>query len=415
MKVWGSRRLLAAMVLAAGLALTACSATPDARSATPATSGDGVLRLGLLLDSTGDSQYLNDAQRAAVVLAVQQANAAGGFAGKPVELLPPEMGTDTATGARNLVQAGADAVIGPTDSSRAPKAIDVLSTAKVPLISPANSSAALSTYRSGGFYFRTAAPEGAEGAALVELARHSGAKNVAILHQAGEQGKAEADAASASARAAGLTESGSAEFTGTEIGSAAAGAKGAGAVVVIAQGAGQAILAAAADAGIPGSKLLLSSGLLGRYGSTLANRALEGARVVVPGVFPTSEFQSALLEHSPGLKDLTFAAEAYDAASLAILAADEAKDDGGASIAAHLTGVSGGPTPGRDPMAAREKCMGLPDCLARQARGAAVDYDGMSGPIAFDSHGDITTARFLEFDFGADNQPQRVGEVTVAR
>ncbi|MDQ4490873.1 ABC transporter substrate-binding protein [Sinomonas sp. ASV486] len=413
MQVRGSRRLLGAVVLASGLALTSCTATPDARSATPAASGDGVLRLGLLLDSTGDSQYLNDAQRAAVVLAVQQANAAGGFAGKPVELLPAEIGTDTATGARNLAKAGADAVIGTTDSSRAPKAIDVLSTAKIPLISPANASAALSTYRSGGFYFRTAAPEGAEGAALIELARHSGAKSVAILRQAG--GKAEADAASASARAAGLTESGSAEFTGTAIGSAAAGAKGADAVVVIAQGDGQPILAATADAGIAGSKLLLSSGLIGHYGSALANRALEGTRAVVPGVFPTPEFQSALLEHSPGLKDLTFAAEAYDAASLAVLAAGEAKDDGGASIAAKLTGVSGGTVPGRSPMEAREKCTGLPDCLARQARGATVDYDGMSGPIAFDSHGDITTARFLEFDFGADNQPHRVGEVTVAR
>jgi branched-chain amino acid transport system substrate-binding protein len=373
-----------------------------------------VLRLGLLLDSTGGSQYLNDAQRAAVVLAVQQANAAGGFSGRPVELLPADPSADTAAAARRLADSGADAVIGPTDSSHAPAAIDVLSKAKIPLISPANTAASLSTYRSGGFYFRTAAPEGAEGAALVELAKRSGAKSVAILHQAGEHGKAEADGAAAAARASGLKETGSAEFTGHAVGGSAAAAKGADAVVVIAQGDGQPILASVADSGVPGSKVLASSGLLGRYGSALANKALEGARVAVPGVFPTPEFQSALLEHAAGLTDLTFAAEAYDAASLAILAAEEAKDDGGASIASRLIGVSGGAVPGSGP-GARQKCTGLPACLTAQAKGAAVDYEGQSGPIAFDDHGDVTTARFMVFTYGPDNQPVRNGEVTVAR
>lgn len=410
----GARAAAVAAVLSAGLGLAGCGASGEARTAHPGASGDGVLRLGLLLDSTGGSQYLNDAQRAAVVLAVQQANAAGGFSGKPVELLPAVPSADTAAAARRLADSGADAVIGPTDSSHAPAAIDVLSKAKIPLISPANTAASLSTYRSGGFYFRTAAPEGAEGAALVELAKRSGAKSVAILHQAGEHGKAEADGAAAAARAAGLNETGSAEFTGHAVGGSAAAAKRADAVVVIAQGDGQPILASVADSGVPGSKVLASSGLLGRYGSALANKALEGARVAVPGVFPTPEFQSTLLEHAAGLTDLTFAAEAYDAASLAILAAEEAKDDGGASIASRLIGVSGGAVPGSG-LGARQKCTGLPACLTAQAKGAAVDYEGQSGPIAFDDHGDVTTARFMVFTYGPDNQPVRDGEVTVAR
>lgn len=407
----GMRLGLAGAALASALAIASCGVTADARTGSPAASGDGVLRLGLILDSTGDSQYLSDAQRAAVVLAVQQANAAGGFGGKPVELLPPESGTDTGAAAQRLAKAGADAVIGPTDSSRAPAAIDALRAAKIPLISPANTAAGLSTYRSDGYYFRTAAPEGAEGAALVELARRGGAKTVAILHQAGDHGKAEADGASAAAKADGLTEKGSAEFSGHDAGRAAAAAKDADAVIVVAQTEGQAILAGVADAGVPGSKLLVSGDLLGHYGSALANHALEGARATVPGVFPTPEFQAALIEHAPGLTDLTFASEAYDAASLAILAAGAAKDDGGPSIASKLTAVSGGAVQGG---AAGEKCTGLPACLAAQAKGA-VDYEGMSGPIAFDSHGDVTTARYMVFAFGADNQPKRDGEVTVAR
>ncbi|AMM31757.1 Amino acid/amide ABC transporter substrate-binding protein, HAAT family [Sinomonas atrocyanea] len=409
-----ARAAAVAGVLALGLSATACGATGEARTAHPSPSGDGVLRLGLLLDSTGDSAYLNDAQRAAVVLAVQQANAAGGYGGKPVELLPVQPGSDTAAESRRLAQTGADAVIGPTDSSRAPAAIDVLSKAKVPLISPANRAAALTGYRSGGFYFRTSAPEGAEGAALVELARRSGAKRIAVLHQAGDHGKAEADAASAAARAAGVAESGSAEFTGHSAGAAAAAAKGADAVLVIGQGDGQAILASVADAGVPGSKLLLSSGVYGRYGSALADHALDGARALVPGVYPTPEFQADLLEHAPDLKDLTFAGEAYDAASLAILAAGAAKDDGGASIASKLIDVSGGDVAGAME-GNRQKCTGLPACLALQAKGTPVDYEGQSGPISFDEHGDVTTARFMAFTYGADNQPVRDGDVTVAR
>lgn len=408
----GAARALAAVGLAAALTLSGCGLVGgDARTAKPGASGDGVLRLGLILDATGDSQYLSDAQRAAVVLAVQQANAAGGFGGKPVELLPPESGTDTGASAQRLAKAGADAVIGPTDSGRAPAAIDALRSAKVPLISPANTAAGLSTYRSDGFYFRTAAPEGAEGAALVELARRGGAKTVAVLHQAGDHGKAEADGAAAAAKADGIAEKGSAQFTGHDAGGAASAAKEADAVIVLAQSEGQAILAGLADAGVPGSKLLASGDLLGHYGSALANRALEGARATVPGVFPSPDFQAALIEHAPALTDLSFAAEAYDAASLAILAAGAAKDDGGPSIAAKLTAVSGGAVQGG---AQGEKCTGLPACLAGQAKGT-VDYDGMSGPIAFDEHGDVTTARYMVFTFGSDNQPRRDGEVTVAR
>ncbi|WP_413250009.1 ABC transporter substrate-binding protein [Sinomonas flava] len=401
----------------ASLALAACGPSGDARTAQPGPSGDGVLRLGLILDSAGQSAYLNDAQRAAVVLAVQQANAAGGFKGKPVELLDAAVGEDTGSGAKRLAEAGADVVIGPTDSSRAPAAIDALAAAKVPLVSPAASAASLSDYRSGGFFFRTAAPEGAEGAALVELAKRAGAHRIAVLHEDSAYGKAVAAGAAGAASAAGLEESGSAEFGRGDVRSKAAGAKDADAVLVVARSDGRSVLTQLAEAGIPGSRLLLSDGLVDRYGSALANGVLDGARAAVPGAFPSIDFQTAVLEHEPGLKDMTFAAEAYDAAALAILAAGAAGDDAGASIASRLTSVSGGEAAGQGPgqAAGREKCSGLAACLAVQGRGTAVDYEGESGPIDFDGHGDVTTGRFMVLAFHADNLPAHDGEVTVAR
>ena len=396
------------------LVLAAC-APGDARTAQPAPSGDGVLRVGLLLDNEGESAYLNDAQLAAVVLAVQEANAAGGHAGAPIELLDAEPSADTGAAARRLVDAGADVVIGPTDSSRAPAAIDVLSKAKVTLISPANTSAALSSYPSGGFYFRTMAPEAAEGAALVELARQAGARSLAVLNQAGPRGKAVAEGAKAARTAAGLEDGGSAEFRGHDAAQAALGAEGADAVAVVADDGGPAILAQLAEAGIAGGRLVLSGGLVGRYGSALAAGTLDGARVAVPGVFPSADFQTKILGQDEDLTDMAFAAEAYDAAALAILAAAVAEDDAGASIASRLTAVSGGARSGDSTAVSRSACTGLPACLELVRAGTPIDYEGQSGPVAFDGKGDVTTARFMVLRFGADNLPKVDGEVTVAR
>ena len=92
------------------------------------------------MDSTGAREFLSDSQLAAAKLAVQEINTTGGHKGKPVELLPQPTG-DSEAQARELAAAKADAVIGPTDSSNATSAIDVLSAAKIPLISPANAAA----------------------------------------------------------------------------------------------------------------------------------------------------------------------------------------------------------------------------------------------------------------------------------
>ena len=142
--VTARRRAGAAVGAAAVLVLGACSGQGgNARTASVEASGDGTLRIGLILDNSGSQAFLNAAQLAAAKLAVQEINAAGGHKGRPVELLPEKIGGEVSDQARALVDAKADVVIGPTDSSRAPAAIDVLSKAKTVLISPANTSASL--------------------------------------------------------------------------------------------------------------------------------------------------------------------------------------------------------------------------------------------------------------------------------
>ncbi|WP_308196889.1 ABC transporter substrate-binding protein [Sinomonas terrae] len=412
----GRAALRAGAGVVAVLGLSACSVfATNARLAQTEASGDGVLRIGMLLDNTGSAAFLNDAQQAAVELAIQQANAAGGHKGRPIEFLQPSVTSDTAAAARQLVAAKADVVIGPTDSSRAPAAIDVLDKAKTVLISPANLDPALSGYGSGGYYFRTAPPETAEGAALVAVAKGKDATSIAVLRQKGAYGQDVGDAVAAAAKAAGLAEKGSGEFSGHDAGSAAAAARaaGAGAVVVVAHDEAQAVLAQVHDAGVPGSKILLADAAVAQYATGLASGALDGASGLVPGLFPSAAFETEILKQSPGLKDMTFAAEAYDAAALAILAAGEAQDDAGASIASHLIGVSGG-TAGRGGAAPRTKCTALADCLGLESKGKPIDYDGQSGPIAFDANGDITTANFTVMSYGTDNTAHQAGTQTVA-
>ncbi|HJV98828.1 MAG TPA: ABC transporter substrate-binding protein [Arthrobacter sp.] len=398
------------------LALAGCGAAAgNARLDSVEASGDGTLRVGLILDSSGAQDFLNDSELAAAKLAVQEINTSGGHKGKPVELLPQSAG-DSEAQARELAAARADVVIGPTDSSHAASAIDVLSAAKIPLISPANSAAGLSKYKSGGYYFRTAAADVAQASVLVKLAKDGGAKSLAIVHQDSSYGKDVSAAVASAAKDAGLEISSTSAFEPGDARQAAAAAKKAGpeAVVLITRDGAQGAIAELNNAGLSGNKVILSDGAFGQYGSGLGSKALDGARAVVPGVFPSAEFQARLLAVDPGLKDLSFAAETYDAVTLAVLAAAAADDDAGRSIAANLIAVSGGAAPGRETTQA-PGCTSYKECLSSLKTGAAANYDGQSGPIGFDASGDITTANFMVFTYGADNRAKLSGRESAGR
>ena len=403
------------------LALAGCGgAGGNARVESAEASGDGTLRIGLIQDNTGEQAFLNDSQLAAAQLAVKEINAAGGHKGRPVDLVVGA-GDDTRAQARNLAAAKADVVIGPTDSSHAAAAIDVLSAARVPLISPANSAAGLSRYKSGGYYFRTAAADIAQASVLVKLAKDGGAKSLAVVHQDNAYGKEVADAVAAAAKDVGLDAASSSAFKPGDAGKAVAAAKAAkpDAVVLIARDDAQGAIAELNNAGLSGKKIILSDGAFAQYGSGLGSKALDGARAVVPGVFPSMDFQSRLVAVNPALKDLSFAAETYDAVNLAVLAAAKADDDAGRSIATNLIAVSGGVAAGQSAAQssapATKPCLSYADCLAVLKTGADINYDGESGPVAFDSNGDITTANFMVFTYGADNRAVLSGREAAGR
>nr|WP_310060943.1 ABC transporter substrate-binding protein [Arthrobacter ginsengisoli] len=408
-----------AVAAVAALTMTAClGPTGGARVEQADASGDGILRIGLILDNTGPQNFLNAPQLAAAKLAVREINAAGGHKGKPVELLPETISADTAAQARALVAAKADVVIGPTDSSRAPTAIDVLSNARIAMISPANTASGLSSYESNGYYFRTAAADIAQAPVLVKLAKDSGAATLAVVYEEGSYGKDVSTAVAAAAKASGVGTVAVVGFAPGHAQQAAAAAKAAApdAVVLVSRAGAQGAIAELNNAGLAGKKLILSDGAVNQYGSGLGSRALEGTRGILPGTFASAHFQAELVSVDPELTDMTFAAEAYDAANLAAIAAAAAQDDAGTSIAASLIAVSGGKVQGpgsAGPGGEAAVCKSYQECLDAIRSGKRPDYDGESGPISFDSRGDVSTANYVVYRYGADNRATMSGSETA--
>ncbi len=403
------------------LAVTACGGPAGGARVGPAdASGDGTLRIGLILDNTGRQNFLNAPQLAAAKLAVKEINAAGGHKGKPVELLPARIGADTVAQAKELVAAKADIVIGPTDSSRAPGAIDVLSNARIALISPANSASGLSSYKSNGYYFRTSAADIAQAPVLVKLAKDGGASAIAVVFEEGSYGKDVSAAVSAAAKQAGLGPVTVAEFTPGQAQQAAAAAKAAGpdAVVLVSRDGAQGAIAELNNVGLAGNKLILSDGAINQYGSGLGSRALDGARGILPGIFASAHFQGELVSVDPGLKDMAFAAETYDAVNLAAVAAAAAQDDAGTSIASKLIAVSGGTAPvsgGALPAGEAAVCKSYKECSDALRAGKRPDYDGESGRISFDTNGDVTSANYVVYTYGPENLATMSGSETASR
>jgi branched-chain amino acid transport system substrate-binding protein len=417
----GLRRGRAVAVAAvAALATTAClGPAGGARVEQADASGDGTLRIGLILDNTGPQDFLNAPQLAAAKLAVKEINAAGGHKGKPVELLPATVSGDTAAQAKALVAAKADVVIGPTDSSRAPAAIDVLSNAKVAMISPANTASGLSSYDSNGYYFRTSAADVAQAPVLAKLAKDGGAATIAVVYEEGTYGKDLSNAVAAAAKESGLGPLAVAGFAPGQAQQAAAAAKAADpdAVVLVSRAGAQGAIAELNNAGLAGKKLILSDGAVSQYGSGLGSSALDGARGILPGTFASAHFQSELVSVDPGLKDMTFAAETYDAVNLAATAAAAAQDDAGTSLAAGLIAVSGGAAPASGssaPAAEAAVCKSYQECLDAIRAGKRPDYDGESGPVGFDSNGDVSSANYVVYTYGPDNTATMSGSETAS-
>ncbi|MEV0619905.1 ABC transporter substrate-binding protein [Nonomuraea sp. NPDC050404] len=407
-----------AVAAAASLALTACggggdtagqepaSAAPStAASSAPAAEGDGKLTLGTVLPQTGSLAYLGPPEFAGVDQAVKEINEAGGVLGQPVEKVHTDSGDTTTNIASQsvdkLLQQKADAIIGAASSSVSESIVDKITGAGVVQFSPANTSDKFSTIEDKGLYFRTAPPDKLQGRVLGDVIAADGNDTVGILAMQDSYGSGLADQVTQTAEGAGASivervdyDPKAADFSADV---AKIKAKNPKAIVLIGFEEGAKVVAELVKQGLTADKVkwyMVDGNMSNSNYKDMPKGTLKGVKGTIPGAEAPTAFREKLTKLNPKLDDFTYSAESYDAANLIALAAEAAKDDSGASIAAKLAEVSKG----------GEKCKNFKECADLLKEGKDIDYDGISGPVEFDDKGDPSVATIGVYQYGDDNK-----------
>lgn len=381
-------------------------------SASHAPKGDGVLTIGTLFPTTGNTAFLARAQDAGVELAVREINEAGGVNGKPVVVYHQDSGDASTTKAEesfaNLVSKKVDVVIGPSSSVLAERLLPKAIEAGVVMISPSATSPALSSLKDNGLLFRTIPSEALEGRALADVI---GKRSAAMIYYSDDTGLAVRDQFEAELKKKGGKLVAKEGFTSTttdadKLVATIAAAKPD--VVVLTSPFSEmernkAIILALAKANLAGTKLWLTSQNLADYSQALPGGTLTGVNGILEGAAADADFQKRVKSADPAVTDFHYSAEAYDATILAALAAKVADDDSGAAIAGVLGRVS----------SSGIKCTSFGECSEVLKTRKDIDYDGVSGPISFDRFGDPAAAPYGLYAYGADNKFTFVSTVMV--
>ncbi|MCD6568420.1 MAG: ABC transporter substrate-binding protein [Dehalococcoidia bacterium] len=168
--------LLVAVVLGLLIPAMACS------SGAPSSE---TVKIGCLLDTTGDlgpmgGRILNGAR-----LAVDEINAAGGVLGKQVELVEEDGKTDPGAGfdrVKKMVEIdGVQVITGPMITGASLLAIPYVKGRQVPLISPSATGIQLSNEDGTEWFFRTCLRDDAQGMVLADLIAEKGYTKLATI------------------------------------------------------------------------------------------------------------------------------------------------------------------------------------------------------------------------------------------
>ncbi|MBO9578294.1 MAG: ABC transporter substrate-binding protein [Microbacteriaceae bacterium] len=400
-----------ALVGSAALVLSGCTATAPGTEGTTAPAGDLTLKIGTALPVTGNLAFLGPPEIAGTEYAASDINAAA--AGITVELVQGDSGdTDNKayeTEVPRLLGEGVSAIIGAASSGTSLQFIDQVVGADVIQFSPANTSAAFSTYDDKGLYFRTAPSDVLQGEVLGNLIAEDGVQKLGMIvlndsYGVGLAGfvKEAFEAAGGEVVAEPTYNTGDTSFD-AQVSEVLAAAPDAIALITFEEVS--TIVPALLSAGFDGSKLYFVDGNLANFGTQGKDLggSIAGSKGTLPGlsIDTITSFTDSLQEFWTGagndeLEDFSYAAEAYDAVTLIALASLAAGSTEGPAIAAKLQEVSGGSGDG-------EKCTTFADCAAIINGGGVADYDGISGPITFDEVGDPTEASIGIYQYGDDN------------
>lgn len=367
---------------------------------TDAAAG-GPLKIGLLVDFTGALASFGPEHQNAAELAIKHINDAGGVLGEPVEL---EIG-DSATSpdpakaeATRLVDVeGVHAIVGSLGSSvTLAVAESVTAPAKIPQISPASTSPALSNADDDDFLFRTPISDAAQGLVLAQLVEDLGFASVCTMfvNNAYGQGLSEnfatafTDAGGTVTAEVSHPDQTAATSYSAELGQCVAG--GPEALVAISYPTGQAevYLREAIEGGLIDQFVFVDGTKDDEMFAALGFDNFDGMSGTAPGALPPSDFtvkfDEAYEAEYGDLYQVAFVREAYDGVMAIALAAEMAGSTDGTAIRDALREI--GNAPG-DLVGAPPE--GIADALEAVRNDEDVDYSGASGSVEWDDNGDV--------------------------
>lgn len=424
MSVHPSRRgrPLAAVALAAtALLAVGCGGGDDDGGDDRAASGASFdLVIGDIEAYTGDLGAIGEPINRAVRLAAQAASDAAREAGADITVAVETADTESdpqaaVSAARKVVEAGATCLTGPVTTPEATAVLNSVTRVRRIAMLPSASSGQLTTVEDDDTIFRTSPPDGLQARALVagveEALGGAEGRTVAFGYQNAPYGEGLAEAFSE------LWE---------EKGGAIAGPIGYDPTQSSFDAEAERLVAGSPDAYViadyPDTFAKLAGPLL-RTGDfradrlfvpdalavspipdSIPSRALEGAygtRGGTPTGTPEAEAFDQLYRDASGGERATLDAQNFDSGILCFLAAVAAGSADSQEIAERLRDVAG--PPGRE-----FTYLELADAVTALRAGEEIDYQGVSGAIDFDEHGDPTAAVYDLFRW-------QEGEIEVQR
>lgn len=361
----------------------------------------GPLKIGLLVDFTGALASFGPEHQNAAELAIKHINDAGGVLGEPVELeigdsqTSPEPAKAEAT--RLIEVEAVHAIVGSLGSSVSlAVAESVTAPAKIPQISPASTSPALTGADDDDFLFRTPISDAAQGLVLAQLVQDLGFTSVCTMfvNNAYGQGLTENFAAAFEDGGGTVTaqvshpDQTAATSYSAELEQCVAGSPEALVAISYPTGQAQVYLNEAVAGGLIDQFVFVDGTKDDEMFEALGWDNFDGMSGTAPGALPPSDFTEKFdAEYQAEYGDLyqvAFVREAYDAVIAIALAAELAGSTDGTEIRDALREV--GNAPG-DLVAAPPQ--GIADALEAVRNGDDVDYSGASGSVEWDAAGDV--------------------------
>jgi ABC-type branched-subunit amino acid transport system substrate-binding protein len=409
--------LAATALLAAGLAACGEDEQPSGGTAaqpTPETSFR--LAVGDLVPLTGDLSVFGPAGRKAADLSVEQIKAALAEAGGDIEISVEHADTETASqaavqAARRLISNGASCLTGAwASSSTIPVGTSVAARQRVPQISPASTSAEITTLSDNGFVFRTAPSDNLQGRALadtvekelggtdftVSLAARNDAYGEGFINRFKEAWEQRGGKTTGPV----LYDPQQPSYN-SEAGQIVAGNPDAYVIIDFPDTYARMGAALVRTGDFDAAKLFTADGLAAdSIPKGVPRAALAGARGTRPGTPQTGEAVTRfdeLFEQAGGPDRGTFDAQNFDAVMMCFLGATAAGSSDGADIQKALRDVSA-------PPGEKFNFLQLTDAIRALQEGRDIDFDGVTGPIDWDENGDPTAATYEVWTYGGDGK-----------